>query len=365
MFISSFLFILKIIVGIFGKIEKIILDKQVSKGMGKGMKISKISTHRAPLMGFAMIMIIIFHSDIIYPHWLDLIKNFGDFGVNLFFAISGFSMCYAWKKNPDTKVFLKNRLLRILVTVLPVSILWNLFAIATKETTIASAVLKILTLQYWIDGNLFQWFVSAIIVFYLITPLWMKLYDRNRSICFVATFLIILISCIIASMGMFNHTEGFVFRIPAYFIGLVLGKIVNREKELSVYINIAFIVLLIISIVGSWIIRFDTLLYPWKYLIYVFLTLPVLFILAAFFDLIKGKLFYKICGLGGVITLETYLFQEKILKVVHFVCDKINNTFDAKNIIINIVTIILTIVVAVVYHKIVNKVTLTLRNKNK
>lgn len=123
--------------------------------------------------------------------------------------------------------------------------------------------------------------------------------------------------------------------------------------------------MLIISIVGSWIIRFDTLLYPWKYLIYVFLTLPVLFILAAFFDLIKGKLFYKICGLGGVITLETYLFQEKILKVVHFVCDKINNTFDAKNIIINIVTIILTIVVAVVYHKIVNKVTLTLRNKNK
>ena len=123
--------------------------------------------------------------------------------------------------------------------------------------------------------------------------------------------------------------------------------------------------MLIISIVGSWIIRFDTLLYPWKYLIYVFLTLPVLFILAAFFDLIKGKLFYKICGLGGVITLETYLFQEKILKVVHFVCDKINNIFDAKNIIINIVTIILTIVVAVVYHKIVNKVTLTLRNKNK
>ncbi len=321
------------------------------------MKISKISTHRAPLMGFAMIMIIIFHTDIIYPHWLDLIKNFGDFGVNLFFAISGFSMCYAWKKNPDTKIFLKNRLLRILVYVLPISILWNLFAIAIKETTIASAVLKILTLQYWIDGNLFQWFVSAIIIFYLITPLWMKLYDRSRNLCFVVTLLIILISCIIASFGMFNHTEGFVFRIPAYFIGLVLGKIVTREKELSVYINITFVVLLIVGIVGFGFIHFDTLLYPWKYLVYVFLTIPVLFILASVFNLIKGKIIYKMCALGGVITLETYLFQEKILKIVHFVCGKVNNTFDQKNIIINIVTIVLTIVIAVVYHKIVNKVT--------
>jgi peptidoglycan/LPS O-acetylase OafA/YrhL len=78
-------------------------------------------------------MIAVFHTDILYPHSLDLIKNFGDFGVNIFFAVSGFSMCYAWRKNTDSLTFLKSRFLRILVTVLPVSIVWNVLSYFTHE----------------------------------------------------------------------------------------------------------------------------------------------------------------------------------------------------------------------------------------
>lgn len=73
------------------------------------MDYKNISKSRTMLMGLAMIMIMIFHTTIKMPAILDLAKNFGDFGVNIFFLISGFSMFYAWKKDSDLKHFYKKR----------------------------------------------------------------------------------------------------------------------------------------------------------------------------------------------------------------------------------------------------------------
>ena len=76
-----------------------------------------ISKTRNSLMGIAMIMIVIFHTSIKYPYVLDLMKNFGDFGVNIFFLVSGFSMYFAWKKTPNVKAFYVKRFSRILITI--------------------------------------------------------------------------------------------------------------------------------------------------------------------------------------------------------------------------------------------------------
>ena len=157
------------------------------------MDFQKISQNRTYIMGFAMILILMFHTDFLCPHTLDLIKNFGDFGVNIFFCISGFSMCFAWEKQHNVGDFLKKRFLRIAITFLPVVIVWCMFCVMMREISLLEAVCKILTIQFWIDGNLLHWFISGILVFYLVTPFWMKLYDKNRFGCYLVTFFLCVV----------------------------------------------------------------------------------------------------------------------------------------------------------------------------
>mgnify|MGYP002516921851 CR=1 FL=1 len=164
-------------------------------------------------------MIMIFHTSIKYPKALDLMKNFGDFGVNIFFLISGYSMCYAWNKSRSMKVFYRKRFTRILLTYLPIAIVWCSISVLLHECGVLEAICKILTIQFWIDGNLLHWFVSGILLLYLITPVWLKGYEKNRRISLVVT---ICICCIGVALSFMNCLDIsiFVYRLPAYFMGL-------------------------------------------------------------------------------------------------------------------------------------------------
>ncbi len=317
------------------------------------MNTEKISTYRSYIMGFAMIMIIIFHTDIIYQHQLDLVKNFCDFGVNLFFAVSGFSMCYAWSKQPKTLAFLKSRFLRIGITLLPISIIWNLLSYLTHEATLSEAICKILTIQFWIDGNLLQWFVSGILVFYLITPFWMKLYEKNRILCLLITTIICIICLVFPLINVLSYIACFIQRVPAYFIGLYLGKHVIEKKQDTKVMSALLWILLIIGLVGFAAIGFDTLNYQWKYILYAVLTYPLLMLLAMLFDKLGRK--GRILPFIGSITLEIYLLQEKILKILHLLMTKAGVFLDSKNIILNIIVIIITIIAGHCYHIIADR----------
>ena len=327
------------------------------------MNAKHISTNRASIMGLSMLMIIIFHTDIRYPHVLDLIKNFGDFGVNLFFAVSGFSMCYSWAKDPKASVFLKNRFLRIGITLLPISIIWNLLSYLSHETPLIEAICKILTIQFWIDGNLLQWFISGILVFYLITPLWMKVYDKNRLICLIIT-LIVCIWCTIAPLyGVLWYIKCFIQRVPAYFIGLYLGKHVIEGKQDSKFMNYTVWILLLIGFIGFALIGFNTLNYFWKYILYTVLTYPSLMLISYLFEKTKNIQKPFVLPFLGSITLEIYLLQEKILKVLHLLINKVGIKLDNRNIILNIIVITFSVLLGYFYHSITNNIYKKIRNQ--
>ena len=318
------------------------------------MNYKDISKSRSCIMGFAMIMIIIFHTDIQYHHLLDIIKNYGDFGVNLFFAISGFSMCYAWKKEADTKKFLKNRFLRIGITYFPISIVWCFLTYLMHESTFVEMICKILTIQFWLDGNLLQWFVSAILVFYLFTPIWMIGYDNNKKINIIIS-LAISIVCLFLPIfvsGLFKYSL-FFQRVPSYILGLFLGKITIEEKEYTVFSKLSFFSTLFIAVVLLIIIDFSPFNFKYKYIIYMFLTYPVLMMLSFIFSKLKeSNWLVKFFIFMGGITLEIYLLHEKILKIANIIKGKLPIIFDQRNIIINILVIAITICIAFLYHKI-------------
>lgn len=310
-----------------------------------------------------MIMIIIFHTDILYPHVLDLIKNFGDFGVNIFFAISGYSMCYAWKKNPSTGVFLKNRLLRIGITFFPISFIWNLFSYLTHQTTLTVSIGKLFAIQFWIDGNLLHWFISGLLVFYIITPFWMKLYEKNKRICLVITLLVCVICTLLPPLGFFWYIKCFIQRVPTYFIGLYLGKHVTENNQDNKAMKYAVWVLLVIGFIGFAIIGFNTLNYLWKYILYTVITYPSLMLISYLFEKTLAFKEPVILPFIGSITLEIYLLQEKILKILHLIINKVGIKLDNRNIILNLIVITLTIFLGYFYHNITNSIYKKIRNK--
>lgn len=315
-----------------------------------------ISKNRNMLMGLAMIMIMIFHTTIKLPVILDLIKNFGDFGVNIFFLISGFSMCYAWKKDPNLKHFYRKRFSRIMITYLPIAIVWCSISVLMQECGIIEAICKILTIQFWIDGNLLHWFVSGLLVLYLITPFWMKLCEKYPHICMAVTIAICILCTTLPILGIFRYRLIFVYRIPTYFIGLYMGYTTYCKIQPGKIETIAINIFGILGIVLFACIKFDTLNYTWKHIFYLLLTPAVVLWVAYLLDLCKGGLLVNVLTFCGAITLETYLLHEKILKIESMVFNRLHIQLDGYNIIINVLGAFMAISAAYVYNKAVNKI---------
>ena len=319
------------------------------------MSYNSISKTRGMLMGTAMLLIILFHTSCVYPPVLDLIKNFGDFGVNIFFLISGFSMYYAWQKKQEILYFYKKRFLRIGITFLPIAVVWCMFSYVLHEITLAEAIRKILTIQFWVDGNLLHWFVSGILVFYLLTPPWMKLQEKMPKFCLILTVLGCGIAVILPELGV-SYIQCFLQRVPTYFMGLYLGKASYEKKAMGKKEKAVVICLGIAGFICFALDGFNTLRYQYKFCIYLLLTIPVTFFLAFALEKLKEGRLTAILNFFGVITLEVYLLHEKVIKILGMVLGKLPVILDERFIILNLVALALVIPAAWIYHQITDKV---------
>lgn len=302
-------------------------------------------------MGIAIIILFVYHTNITYSPMLENVKSFGDFGVNLFFALSGFGIYYSYKKRPDAIMFYKNRLLRIGITCLPISVAWCTLVYFLFEPSLQKAICKILAIQFFIDGNLFQWFISGILVLYLITPFWMKLQEKSASFCLTATVLVSVFVTVAPYFGIGDYLLCYMQRIPAYFVGLYFGKASFEKKEGTVFEKTLLMLSAVIAMVLLFIMRFNMLNYRWKYMFELFLTPPALVLLAYLFREEKHTISRRCLNWFGAITLEIYLTHDKWLKILTILLEKLHIAFDSKLIVLNILAIALTAVGAYFYHK--------------
>ena len=104
------------------------------------MNVNIISKYRSQLMGIAIVLVALFHSNIVRANnVLDYLCFSGDIGVDMFFFLSGFGMFYAYLKKPTVQGFYWKRLVRIV----PVWFLVNLYilchyAVIIRENTVNS-----------------------------------------------------------------------------------------------------------------------------------------------------------------------------------------------------------------------------------
>lgn len=264
------------------------------------LEYKKIGTNRTEIMGFSIIMIMLFHCGLL---------SIGDIGVDFFLFISGYSMYHSLSKNDNTQTFLIKRADRILPMYLIVAIPYYIY----NSSTIGDFFLRITNVAVFTEGYLNGWwFIGAICFCYAFSPILYKEIKRHNRYKYIA---IILISFVCYLIGYFFENSSIVmFRIPDFLVGFLVADNINDDKIKS---NDKLLLVLTVVFMGIFFVALFTnkisLIWKYKNAVYSILTFPIVSLLGMVLQRIKG-IVKKILSFFGTITLELYLLHEYFSK---------------------------------------------------
>ena len=169
-----------------------------------------------------MLAVLLFHA---YIAWGGLfIFKYGFIGVDSFLFLSGYGLCFSYKKNSIWSFWLR-RLKRIMPKYIVYAIVATILGVTlgNKNISIWDLCCNITTLSYYnIGGWFIDWYLAALVIFYLSFPLIYPLVSFR-------TFIVLLISASLF-FTFYNISEiewkyiCFLARIPVFYLGIVMYK---------------------------------------------------------------------------------------------------------------------------------------------
>lgn len=329
------------------------------------MDFSVLSKCRGQLMGVAILLVALFHSSIVHANpTIDMICFIGDMGVDMFFFLSGMGMFYTYRKDTKPLQFYKKRMVRIVPAWFLVNLYIQLDQVGFDLTKLQlTSFVKYMTgFSFWLEGNLYFWYIPAALAFYAMTPAFMWMYKKNKKQAY-AVFSIIWIALLGASIVFQNASYFiFLFRWPVFFLGILFGEFSYQKKKIKKAYVLSMALLLILGFFMENVIRMYNgrygIRYDYKYFIYVLISIPICVILALAMDKIQYN-FGSLRLLGGI-TLEIYLLHEYILRKVTIWMGTV--PFDSFGIWFNVLVFVGTVGVAWVLHVILAYLERTIRS---
>lgn len=343
------------------------------------MNLDLLSKYRTQLMGIAIIGVVLFHSTfpVEYYSLLGFIKHNGYGGVEVFFLLSGFGIYFAINKINSTKEFYKKRALRILPYYLPIVFIYSILCVSVGYWKVEYMIYNMLTIGFWMQlgfSAIFDWYIPALIVTYLITPWFFSLYKKNKCTAMILfavfPFLLILFNNWVADFGI-RYLTLFLYRVPLYFIGFAIADFWKNHKDykFSRFNTILLLAILIGALVGMSHLYCTTP--DWKSftkngreMLFCFaIVFPSCMFVAYILSLFKNYR-YPILTFFGTYTLTIYIFHERILKINIFWLGKTIEDNNLYSNIFNIIVIGITLVLAVWWQKFIDKIVRRLENKH-
>jgi peptidoglycan/LPS O-acetylase OafA/YrhL len=319
------------------------------------ISLHNISKYRNVLTGIATIMIIFYHSfKLTFPNnffgeILLFIKRTSELGVEIFLSLSAMGLYFSLEKDCNIESFYKKRFFRIIPCTIIIAIIYFLFI---ENNSIFLFLSRISLLSFYTRGERYFWYISFIIVLYLVYPFLHKIikkYDIKSLI--ILLFLTYSFNFLIFKINntYFNLIEIALARIPIFLVSIYIGKLVYNKKEIkSIYLIVpltlfitANIILYNTSFTYNFIVRY----------IYGVISLSIIFLLTYMLSKCSIDFINKIIVFFGTYSIEIYLIYEKlgieILKHIDY-----NYSYYLYYFIILLITLLLSKILKLICNKI-------------
>ena len=301
---------------------------------------NRLSKYRTELYGFSILWIMIFHGnaicDVVYFHRFPVLKvvdrliGWGNMGVEVFILLAGIGAYYSFTANSDILSFYKKRAKRIYLPIMLICWPYWIWQLATGAINVKKFLMDISLMKFWITGDQQIWFVSAIVVFYLLYPLIHKLFswrgfgvEENsdgaaagiRKFSRLIELLVIIfmfIFCVYKFLpNYYKLVEIGLNRLPIFVLGVWLGPIVRNNSDQKLE-SIPF--LFLITLFGFYLLWIKETKGIYKRQLYELMGTPLTIILALIADK-AGKIIKAIFRFFGQMSLECYLAHIIIIRL--------------------------------------------------
>ena len=290
----------------------------------KNIELSWLSKHRSPLMGFAMLIIVMFHVCGMRHEtlWLCLARC-GNVGVDMFLFLSGIGLWFAWSKRPDFSHFYLRRYRRIYPAWLIVAAVYYIPKCIDGKIDIGYTILELLiNWGYWERQELNFWFIPTILAFYAVAPLYMRLIQRHpqyRWLPVAFMLLSLLINYWLPLRQCLGYLEIMFSRIPIFLLGINMGEAVKSNHKIDgstvwlLLIIFAMSLFACVNFEDGLRRRFPLFIERWAYIP---LSVTMMILLSWLFEH-TPKMLLRFLAFLGTISLELYLIHvEFVLKNV-------------------------------------------------
>ena len=324
-----------------------------------GDNIKHCMCSRSFFMGFSILWIIVFHTNIDWnSKLLNFISMLGYGGVDIFLFCSGYGCYYSYNKDRDLFRFIKKRVLRLCPAWLMFMVMWIPMMLLFYDMPLRAALGNLLFIQPITgQGFAFNWYVSAIWLMYILAPYFIALIDNitlKQNILFIVVLVLVSI--------VFWENEDLVIimaRLPIFYIGLVTAKydkyVIDKKSFSILMIALGIgMVCLVLSIV-----LFSNHLRTWALWWYPFIIITpgmcyLLSIISGFLTRYRmGTLIFKMINQLGGISFELFMSHIMVFRIVKSYLQLKTVYFEN---VVWIVAIIISIIFAVVFNKIYRKV---------
>ena len=306
--------------------------------------------NKKAIMFFSSLLILIFHLWInIFDRASNLfeVENFLRqlcyIGVDIFFFLS----CYSISKHEikDYKKFICSRFIKIYLVFILFTLIWYFYSNLSFKTFL----LTISGIQLFIKGGgSFLWFIPAIMIIYILLPLFNKVDNKYKIMTPIITVgLWLIITIILSTFNLCNQVFIFSNRIPIMLLGCYCAKYHVLDK-LSLKQYILAIVILLVS--GIFILyQFNHITFEYINDIFYLLVIPLVLGLILLVNLVPSN---RVIDKLGSVTLEMYGIQMIFgFKIASRVFNIIKNPLLS-----NVITIIVIILLSLLLHYVLVKI---------
>ena len=282
--------------------------------------LSILTSHRQELYGVATLWIITFHSylcNVYFPTVIGNLITYGNMGCEIFLFLSGICLYFSYHGEEQYIPFIKRRLVRLYVPIVLICSWYWLYQLAESSLSLASLgtlAANYLTLSLWLTGDSQIWFVSLLMVVYLLYPCIYRVMSRSGySVLLLLSGAIGLTLLLKVAFPVFyGHTEVALTRLPVFLIGCYFGQLVYEQKPFPRWI-IPLCAAVFCGVIA--VLHADILHGICRRYFYLLGGIALTFVLAWLFGKVHWKPFHVIFAFFGNMSLELYLVNIILIRL--------------------------------------------------